>query len=88
MNPTRTSVVLMERRQASRVPANRGATIKFADRDVRCTVVDLSMGGAGLIAEPNTELPSPFFLLIDGEDQPRRCRVVWSDADRLGVAFD
>ena len=87
MNPTRTSVLLMERRQASRTIANRGATMRFADRDVRCTLVNLSAGGAGLAVERASDLPPNLLLLIDGEDRPRQCRIVWSDANRLGVSF-
>ena len=87
MNPTRTSVLLMERRQASRTPANRGATMRFADRDVRCTVVNLSTGGAGLSVERVSDLPPHLLLLIDGENLPRQCRIVWSEANRLGVSF-
>jgi hypothetical protein len=54
---------------------------------VRCTVVNLSAGGAGLSVERVSDLPPHLLLLIDGENQPRQCRIVWSEANRLGVSF-
>lgn len=88
MNPTRTSALLMERRQASRAPANRGATIRVAGAEMRCTLLNLSAGGAGLTLERSLDLPPSGLLLIDGEERPRPYRIVWSDANRVGVAFE
>lgn len=88
MNPMRTSVVLMERRQALRAPANRGATIRFADTELRCTVLNLSSAGVGLYCDEAGRLPKSFLLQIDDETQTRQCRVVWRDSERVGATFE
>lgn len=88
MNPLRTSVILMERRQASRVATNCGATLRFADGAISCFVVNLSAGGAGLTYDRSFKLPPNGFLSIEGDIQPRPCRVVWQDEGRFGVAFE
>ena len=88
MNPTRTSLLLMERRQSGRAPANLSGTIRMQDRAMRCTIVDLSASGAGLKTDSAGEHPSAFLLEIDGRDEIWQCRKVWSSGDRLGVSFE
>ncbi len=88
MNPTRTSAVLMERRQSSRLPANSRGVLSFGNSQIPCTIIDISAGGAGLTIEGGLELPAEFSLLIDGEAQVRQCRLAWSDNGRLGVSFE
>jgi hypothetical protein len=52
---------------------------------VDCTVVDYSAGGACLQLIAGTLLP-PRFELLHGRAR-KRCRIVWRDRQRVGVAF-
>ncbi|WP_244549007.1 PilZ domain-containing protein [Bradyrhizobium canariense] len=52
---------------------------------IDCTVVDYSAGGACLQVTGVTSLP-PRFELLHGLTR-KRCRVVWRDRLRVGVAF-
>lgn len=52
---------------------------------VDCTVVDYSAGGACLQLTGKISLP-PRFELLHGLTR-KRCRVVWKDGQRVGVAF-
>jgi hypothetical protein len=52
---------------------------------VDCNVVDYSVGGACLEITGQISLP-PRFELLYGAAR-KRCRVVWKDGRRLGVAF-
>ena len=52
---------------------------------IGCSIVDYSAGGACLEVAPGTSLPKRFELLYSGTK--KKCRVVWTDRSRLGVAF-
>jgi hypothetical protein len=52
---------------------------------IDCRVVDYSPGGACLQVMGQPQLPNRFELLFGGIR--KRCRVVWIDGRRLGVAF-
>ncbi|MES2750197.1 MAG: PilZ domain-containing protein [Pseudomonadota bacterium] len=52
---------------------------------VDCNVVDYSAGGACLEVATGKPLPKRFELLYGGTK--KKCRVVWANGSRLGVAF-
>lgn len=52
---------------------------------VNCGIVDYSAGGACIEVAPGTALPKRFELLYAGTK--KKCRVVWTNGARLGVAF-
>ncbi|MCF2524323.1 PilZ domain-containing protein [Bradyrhizobium sp. G127] len=52
---------------------------------IECGIVDYSAGGACLQVAPGTLLPKRFELLYSGTK--KKCRVVWTNGIRLGVAF-
>lgn len=52
---------------------------------IDCKVVDYSPGGACLQVFGQPQLPNRFELLFGGTR--KRCRVVWTEGRRLGVAF-
>jgi hypothetical protein len=55
---------------------------------VDCMVRNISSGGARLdIANP-IGLPESFTLVIQADQFMRRCHAVWSNDQRIGVAFD
>jgi hypothetical protein len=67
----------------------RGGKILFNDRRsvLDCTIRNLSPEGACLQVESLVGVPPAFDLLIDGEEAPRPCRLVWHSHDRAGVEF-
>ena len=78
-----------DRRKSQRSRFNRAAQVH---NDLigmrRCTIVDLSDGGARLCADD--ELPSMFVLTIgtDYGERRRSCRVVWRLEHEYGVQFE
>jgi hypothetical protein len=52
-----------------------------------CTIRNLSADGACLQVESLVGVPTTFDLLIDGEEAPRPCRLVWQSQQRAGVEF-
>jgi len=54
---------------------------------ITCSVTDISDGGAALKVVTTFGIPRKFELTIEGEPAKRYCNVVWTDARRLGVAF-
>ena len=78
-----------ERRASHRSRTFRGGKILFNDRRsvLDCTIRNLSPEGACLQVESLVGVPAAFDLLIDGEEAPRPCRLVWQSHDRAGVEF-
>lgn len=78
-----------ERRAAPRHRVLKGATIAFDGCGVACTVRNLSSGGAAIdFGSRGVSLPPSFMLVIEKDQFVRRCRPVWNDDKRFGVAFD
>jgi hypothetical protein len=66
----------------------KGGVIRFQDTRVECFVLNISTGGAGLVAERDIPLPFSFDLEIDEERVSRRCFIVWRNDSQIGVSFD
>jgi hypothetical protein len=79
---------MTERRQSPRRKVLKGARIAFADEGIACTVRNLSATGAGLDVPNALSLPPSFMLVIERDGFMRRCRPVWCNERRVGVAFD
>jgi hypothetical protein len=78
---------MTERRRSPRRPIHQAATILFDHRHVRrCTIRDVSEGGAGLELASMLDVPDTFDLIWD--QNARTCQVVWREGNRLGVRFD
>lgn len=84
-----TDQVAIQRRRAPRTRVLRGGLISFhhLGATFECTVRNLSDTGACLMVESPVGIPNEFALVLDREKVPRRCRVVWRSANRIGVAF-
>jgi hypothetical protein len=54
---------------------------------IRCTVIDISVSGAGLWVGSTFGIPDNFDLFIDGDLTKRACRVMWKEQHKLGVQF-
>jgi diguanylate cyclase (GGDEF)-like protein len=78
-----------ERRESHRARMWRGGKILLNNRRsvLDCTIRNLSPGGACLQVESLVGVPATFDLLIDGENAPRPCRLVWQSDHRAGVEF-
>jgi hypothetical protein len=75
------------RRYIRRVSAT-SAVIHFdGGNDIRCTLQDVSVGGARLRLEVPSDLPPFFLLTVPAERIERRCTLVWKDGERVGVRF-
>jgi hypothetical protein len=51
-------------------------------------VRNISSNGARVDIVNPVGLPESFTLVIEADQFMRRCRAVWSDQQRIGVAFD
>jgi hypothetical protein len=80
--------ILIEKRSARRHRVLKGATIAFGGNGIECTVRNLSAGGAALDLANPVGLPASFTLVIEADQLIRRCRPVWRNHRRIGVAFD
>jgi hypothetical protein len=78
----------IEKRAAPRHRVLKGATIAFDGSDVACTVRNLSSSGAAIDLANRVSLPPSFVLVIEKDQFIRRCRPVWSNDRRFGIAFD
>jgi hypothetical protein len=78
---------MIERRQAPRHRVLKGATIAFEGTSVACTVRNMSSTGVAIDVPDTISLPSSFTLLIHSDGLERRCRPVWSNDRRIGLAF-
>ena len=78
-----------ENRLVQRTRVLKNATIVFNHRSstVDCVVRNLTNRGACLQVTSTAGIPAAFQLTLDGGRSCRDCRVRWSRADRLGVAF-
>ena len=78
---------MIEKRSARRYRVLKGAIIAFGGNGVACTVRNLSSSGAAIDLADRISLPTSFTLLIERDQFMRRCRPVWCNANRIGVAF-
>jgi hypothetical protein len=79
---------LVENRSSPRHRVLKGATIAFDGNGIECTVRNLSSNGAALDVASPAPLPPSFVLVIEADRFIRRCRPVWRNDRRIGVAFD
>ena len=79
---------MIEKRAAPRYRVLKGASIAFEGSGLDCTVRNLSSSGAAIEFAGRISLPPSFMLVIQKDQFIRRCRPVWSNDKRVGVAFD
>jgi PilZ domain-containing protein len=80
---------MIEKRATPRHRVLKRGTLAFGGGGgVDCMVRNISSGGARVdIANP-VGVPPTFTLVIEADQFMRRCRAVWSNDNRIGVAFD
>jgi hypothetical protein len=81
-----------DRRKVVRRPTDLGARICLdtSGPELLCRIMDISRWGAGLLvtSRPASALPDQFTLLLGPDGCVQwRCRVIWTDANRVGVEF-
>lgn len=55
---------------------------------IKCSITDVSKGGAHLVLENDVPLPTEFLLLFTPKGWPRRnCNVAWRKGLDVGVKF-
>ena len=83
-----TEVPLAERRSDTRRRVFKGCVITFHGAGVDCTVRNISTRGAALDVANAAMIPPRFNLAIKADDFIARCRMVWNNGQRVGIAFD
>lgn len=79
-----------ERRSIGRTLINRNAPLFFRGQPgvFSCCVRDVTNSGAGIRLERLNVLPVEFDLSFDNFRTIRKCRLIWRDADCVGVTFE
>ena len=80
---------LVEHRRSPRRAALMQASIfhPLQTEHLSCTVRDISQDGALVDFQNPKDLPSLFWLRLDGEATLRLCTIAWSSEHQLGVEF-
>ena len=78
---------MIEKRTAQRFRVFKGGLIALANGGVGCTVRNISTSGAAIDLETPVALPPSFTLSIACDHVKRRCRTVWRNDRRVGLAF-
>jgi PilZ domain len=76
-----------ENRRSIRRRVLQSATIEFDCGAYSCAVRNLSEAGAALDVPHALAIPHEFTLIMETDQAPRQCRVIWRKENRLGVAF-
>jgi PilZ domain len=81
-------MTMVERRRYPRTRVTAHARIILEDSSILdCTVCDLTVAGAGIVAAPTTDMSVRFDLTFDDARSLRPCRLIWRARDRFGVEF-
>jgi len=83
-----TDTPVAERRSETRRRVFKGGVITFNGAGVDCTVRNISNRGAALDVANAAMIPPRFSLAIKADDFIARCRMVWNNGQRVGIAFD
>lgn len=79
--------MMIEKRAAQRHKVLKGGIVAIDGGSIPCTVRNLSMTGAAADFSQRVDLPPTFTLVIECDRFARRCRPVWSNERRVGMAF-
>ena len=81
---------MLDRRQTPRLKSLKGARIMFNPHwpTIDCIVRNISPEGACIEMKGEFNTTLEFELTFLQEDEPRICRQVWRQSNRMGVAFD
>jgi hypothetical protein len=80
----------IDQRRSSRHSTRCPAWIEFDDHTapLRCTLVDVSEGGARIEVAAPHRLPDEFALILaDDVAHARRCQIVWRGDNEVGISY-
>jgi PilZ domain len=84
-------IPVLSNRKYPRTPCEIPAEIIVSAKQppIRCTIIDISEGGAGVSLGDGTTsgIPPSFELVIEGDPMRRACRATWRQPHALGVEF-
>jgi hypothetical protein len=78
---------MIEKRAAPRFRVLKGGSVAIERGTIPCTVRNMSSTGAAVEFAQRVDLPPSFTLVIERDRFSRRCRPVWTNARRVGMAF-
>jgi PilZ domain len=79
---------MTNKRTAPRQRVLKAGTIAFTGAGIDCTVRNLSKTEAALEVASVVGIPTELSVVIPFDNLNRKCRVVWRNLNRIGVAFD
>ena len=77
-----------ERRRLPRVAVDEVAYVSSGGASTRCWVLNISEEGAAIDVPNAAYIPQRFRLMTEKDRIIRKCRVVWIQQNRIGVAFE
>jgi PilZ domain len=77
-----------ERRRLLRVEIDEAAYVSSGGASTRCRVLNISAEGAAIDVPNAAYIPQCFHLMTEKDRLIRKCRVVWIQQNRIGVAFE
>jgi PilZ domain len=77
-----------ERRKWVRAEVDEAAYVSSGGASTRCRARNISMDGAAIDVPNAAFIPQRFQLMTEKDRLIRKCRVVWMQRNRIGVAFE
>src|ERR1700692_1488807 len=77
-----------ERRKHPRAEVDETAYVSSGGASTRCRVLNISAEGAAIDVPNAAYIPQCFHLMTEKDRLIRKCRVVWIQQNRIGVAFE
>ena len=77
-----------ERRKHPRAEVDETAYVSSGGASTRCRVLNISAEGAAIDVPNAAYIPPRFQLMTEKDRLIRKCRVVWIQQNRIGVAFE
>jgi hypothetical protein len=77
-----------ERRKQQRAEVDEVAYVSSGGASTRCRVLNISTEGAAIDVPNAAFIPQRFQLMTEKDRLIRKCRVVWIQQNRIGVAFE
>ena len=80
-------MTMIEKRAAPRFKVLKGGVVSLDGGSIPCTVRNMSSSGVAVEFAQRVDLPVTFTLRIECDHFLRRCRPVWCNERRAGIAF-
>jgi len=77
----------IEGRKHARSLVLRTGQVRCGEDETACAILNVSESGACILVPADAALPDTFDLVIDKAAGGFRCRVVWREGARVGLAF-